>query len=186
MRIMNLVLKSPDAVVEALRARFGAAGDRERRQAESVGVVAPSEYIRVRQTIGCGEIAADFQWPTSADLEAENRGRPFLRSDGSTWWLFATTGSGDAWLIRHAADPKNQIAFLDHDKEAAAQAEPLKISFLQWLVLADLMAQLELATSRDRSLLDATFRLTRVARDAVRSQLDKVSPGLADRYPLNL
>ena len=143
----------------------------------------PESYKHALSRIGPAEFAPDFIWPSTDDLTQENEHREAPACHlGQSWWLFATSGSGDGWLI----GPSNEIAFLDHTKERRAKPIPMGISFEQWFQLADLMAQVESVTSADASLLDARFRLVPKFRKILHEQMDALAPGLSKRYPFSL
>ena len=105
----------------------------------------------------------------SCDDEARAR-RP-LAQLGQNWWIFAASGTGDAWLM--SLDGQQRIGFLDHDQGAEAVAQPMALNFGQWLQLADLMGQWE---AMDDDLDDeAVAQLSRL--------MEQISHGLSRRYP---
>lgn len=115
------------------------------------------------------EIAGDFVFldARSAKNETEGRDAP-LAALGKDWRVFATSGTGDAWLLSTGGDQR--IAFLDHDSGAEATPQDLMINFDQWLQLADVIRQLESAD--DPALIADAEKL-----------LEQISSGLCRRYP---
>ncbi|MDN4589703.1 hypothetical protein DBA29_14500 [Xenophilus aerolatus] len=118
------------------------------------------------------EIAGDFVLldARSAKEETEGRDAP-LAGLAEDWWIFAISGTGDAWLI--STDDGQRICFLDHDAGPDAVPQALGIDFGQWLQLADLLRQFE---SADDDRLTAQ----------VAQLLDAISAGLSARYPYRL
>ena len=125
------------------------------------------------------ELAGDFVLLNAHAAARENAGRdlPLLRL-GQAWWLFATSGTGDAWAVSlHAPQDvggciaPERIGFVDHDAGPDAQVQVLPIDFGQWLQLALLMADCE---AQEPSAAE------------VRQRLNALTPGLADVYPYEL
>jgi len=83
------------------------------------------------------------------------------------WWIFGESGQGDHWLLH----TDSQVYFFDHDQgqRSAARFAFVVESLTQWLEIANVLE------SSDRSS-------DRIVRDA----LERISPGLADRYPFAL
>ena len=83
------------------------------------------------------------------------------------WWIFGESGQGDHWLLH----TDSQVYFFDHEQgqRSAARFAFVVESLPQWLEMANVLE------SSDRSS-------DRIVRDA----LERISPGLADRYPFAL
>ena len=115
------------------------------------------------------EISGDCSLLNAQQARSETQGRdvPLVRL-GQDWWVFASSGTGDAWLM--SLDRQQTIAFLDHDNGPDAQAEAMDIDFGQWLQLADLMQQWE---QLDDESLSATLS----------DCMEQIAPGLSQRYP---
>lgn len=97
-----------------------------------------------------------------ADLEVDPR-----------WWIIGDSGTGDHWL----AGPDGRVWFFDHNYGELAPHlfEPVGIDITEWLILAHALGRFEKLTEPtddDIARLDAT--------------LESISPGLAERYPLDL
>ncbi|NJC44495.1 hypothetical protein [Xanthomonas arboricola] len=118
------------------------------------------------------EIAGDFAFldSLSAKNETESRDAP-LAGLGEDWWVFATSGTGDAWLISTGNDQR--VAFLDHDSGLDATPQNLGINFGQWLQLADIIRQFESAD--DPNLIAHAEQ-----------SIEQVSSGLSLLYPYSL
>jgi len=144
----------------------------------------PGDYLSLLKRLGRNhEFAADFRFLGARDLGPENSLRECPKVGlGVRWWVFATTGTGDGWLVR-CSTQSAEIAFLDHDQEFQAEAKPLGIDFKKWVQLADLMRQVERAEDADERLLDASFDLEPFARRKVQSAMATISRSLVDRYP---
>ena len=138
--------------------------------------LAPADYLDVLQRLGPCEIAGDFRFLGLVELASENADRDVPdMALGLAWWLFAVSGTGDAWLVRQTDGGASEIAFLDHDEGPAATAKPMNLGFGQWLQLADLMAQAEGAAEDDGA--------PEAMSAHIRSLLDTLSGGLASRFP---
>ncbi|WP_152982566.1 hypothetical protein [Stenotrophomonas humi] len=117
-------------------------------------------------------LAGDFILLDSRGAAAETRGRdaPLARL-GTHWWVFATSGTGDAWLM--SLVDGSSIAFLDHDAGPDAVPQPMQLDFAQWLQLADLLDQWEQCEPPP-------------APAHIQALLETISAGLAARYPYAL
>jgi len=124
------------------------------------------------------EIAGDFVLLDHLAAAQETWGRDApLAMLGQDWWVFACSGTGDAWLL--SRDQQQAVAFLDHAAGPDALPQPLGIDAGQWLQLADLMAQLEAA--QDQGLDQG--------QDVVLQALalmEQLAPGLSTHYPYTL
>lgn len=120
------------------------------------------------------EIAGDFVLldHLGAAEETWERDAP-LANLGQDWWVFACSGSGDAWLL--SRDQQQTVAFLDHAAGPDALPQPLGIDAGQWLQLADLMAQLEAAQDQGLELAPQALAL-----------MEQLAPGLSAHYPYTL
>lgn len=124
--------------------------------------------------IGAQEISGDFRIPDVDGMIANNTAVPFLPAG---WVSFAESGSGDLWVLpRGGAD---DVAFVDHDRESAATAEPLGIRLEQWVQLAWFMH--EGADERRAARKDPEARKRRSER--ARAFLEALSAGLPTRTP---
>lgn len=87
--------------------------------------------------------------------------------------VIGATSSGDHWLL----GPDGGVWFFDHNygERAVHLFEPLRITVTEWLVLGHALARFE-------KIVDPTDD------DVVRLDmlLEAISPGLAERYPLDL
>ena len=115
------------------------------------------------------EISGDCVFLNAQQALSETQGRdaPLARL-GQDWWVFACSGTGDAWLM--SLDGQQRIAFLDHDQGPDAVAQPMGLNFAQWLQTADLLHQWELVD--DEALAPALQGL-----------LEQISTGLCQRFP---
>lgn len=143
-----------------------------------------ADYLSVLRRLGrMHEFAVDFRFLGPRDLVPENSLRECPKVGlGEKWWLFATSGAGDGWLLRCSMEAA-EVAFLDHNRESKAEPELLGIEFNQWIQLADLMRQVERAEASSEAVLDAQFRLRPAARRLVKGALAAISPSLPTRYP---
>jgi hypothetical protein len=120
------------------------------------------------------EIAGDFILLDHLGAAEETWGRDApLAGLGTDWWVFACSGTGDAWLL--SRDQRQAVAFLDHGAGPEAQPVLLGIDARQWLQLADLMAQLEAAQDQGLELAPQALAL-----------MEQLAPGLATCYPYTL
>ncbi|MBB4132959.1 hypothetical protein [Xanthomonas sp. 3075] len=118
------------------------------------------------------EIAGDFVLLDSLSAKNETEGRDApLAGLGKDWWVFATSGTGDAWLISTGSD--QHVAFLDHDSGLDATPQILGINFGQWLQLADIIRQFE--STDDPNLIADTEQ-----------SIEQISSGLFFLYPYRL
>ena len=125
------------------------------------------------------EISGDCVFLNAQQARNETLGRDApLAGLGRHWQVFARSGTGDAWLIAMDDSLNNaqQIAFLDHDLGPDAVAQPMGLSFGQWLQMADLMRQWEAC---DDDVQAAQL-------EEVSSLLDQISQGLSQRFPYEI
>ncbi len=120
------------------------------------------------------EIAGDFVLLDHLEAAEETWGRDApLANLGQDWWVFACSGTGDAWLL--SRDQQQTVAFLDHAAGPDALPRLLGIDAGQWLQLADLMAQLEAAQDQGLALAPQA-----------RVLMAQLAPGLPTCYPYTL
>lgn len=120
------------------------------------------------------EIAGDFVLLDHLGAAEETWGRDApLANLGQDWWVFACSGTGDAWLL--SRDQQQTVAFLDHAAGPDALPQLLGIDAGQWLQLADLMAQLEAAQDQGLELAPQALAL-----------MEQLAPGLSAHYPYSL
>jgi hypothetical protein len=137
----------------------------------------PAGFFSRLDDIGGQEIAGDFMLLNLAQLLRETAGRDHpLIALGTAWWVFATSGTGDAWLLRRT-ERGSQVAFLDHDRGTDALPAEMGIDFDQWLQLADLMAQVELTDHGGSEPANV---------DEITREMNRLSEGLPQRYPYSL
>lgn len=119
------------------------------------------------------EISGDCVFLDARQALSELRGRDApLAQLGQNWWIFAASGTGDAWLM--SLDGQQGIGFLDHAAGPDAVVQPMALDFGQWLQLADLMRQWEtLADELDEEAPAAPLN----------ALMEQISPGLSQRYP---
>lgn len=137
----------------------------------------PDAAAALLARLGAQEIEGDFIVPDMAGMVANNTQIPFLPAG---WICFADTGSGDLWLLPRSGE--DEVAFLDHDKESSAVAQPMGIGLGQWLQLAWFMRGLAAEPRIPRK--DTAARARRAERK--RAFLAELSPTLLDRYPYKL
>lgn len=170
----DLRIREVERIIEDLTARHPQRAAIPGSLLVQLRTVAPQNYLDVLRRLGPCEIAGDFQFLGLADLPGENALREVPRiALGVDWWLFAVSGTGDAWLMRQADGERSDIAFLDHDEGPEATAKPMHLGFHQWLQLADLMAQVE-----DDADVPAESRSAEIT-----GLLEALSGGLATRFP---
>lgn len=89
------------------------------------------------------------------------------------FFVIGASASGDHWLL----GPDGGVWFFDHNygERAAHHFEPLQITVTEWLVLGHALARFE---KIDDPGDDDVMRLDML--------LEAISPGLAERYPLEL
>ena len=130
-------------------------------------------HLRPDHRFSSVEIAGDLVFLDSRTAKNETEGRDApLVGLGTAWWVFAVSGTGDAWLIS-ADDNAQRIAFLDHDAGPEATPQLLGIDFTQWLQLADVVRQFEWADALGLSA-------------QAEQLLEQISAGLSGRYPYQL
>ena len=128
-------------------------------------------------------LTPDHRWPTleisgdcvfldarQARSETQGRDAPLARL-GQDWWVFASSGTGDAWLL--SLDGQQRVAFLDHDQGPDDAPQAMALSFAQWLQMADLMRQWELLDDDTLSALMPAL-------------LDQINPGFSSLYPYSI
>ncbi len=110
---------------------------------ETLAAGLPPDFLSLVNDFGGQEIAGDFMLLDLSQVlrETADRDHPMIEL-GKTWWVFGTSGTGDAWLLRRM-EHGSQVAFLDHDQGSGALPIEMGLTFAQWLQLADLMAQVE-------------------------------------------
>jgi len=170
-----LALRPVEKIVPELSERTGKKAAAVSSKAREAFVLQlPPDFLALVDDIGGQEIAGDFLLLDLPQVlrETADRDHPLIEL-GKTWWVFATAGTGDAWLLRRT-ESGSQVAFLDHDQGCDAQPIEMDINFAQWLQLADLMAQVELGISGSVNVED-------IARE-----LALLSDGLPARYPYRL
>ena len=123
-------------------------------------------HVQPRHHWPAREISGDCVFLNAQQASSETQGRDAPRAQlGQKWWVFAVSGTGDAWLM--SLDGQQHIGFLDHDDGPDAVATG------QWLQLADLQRQWE-------ALDDEAFSAL------LTSLMEQISPGLGLRYPYGL
>lgn len=129
-------------------------------------------HVQPRHRWPAREISGDCVFLNAQQASIETQGRDAPRAQlGQKWWVFAVSGTGDAWLM--SQDGQQHIGFLDHDDGPDAVATPMDLNFGQWLQLADLLRQWE-------ALDDEAFSAL------LTSLMEQISPGLGLRYPYGL
>ncbi|MFL9671343.1 hypothetical protein WIX39_030710 [Variovorax sp. AB1(2024)] len=144
---------------------------------EALAASLPAGFLSLVDEIGGQEIAGDFMLLNLAQLlrETADRDHPLIAL-GTQWWVFGTSGTGDAWLLG-PTEHGDQVAFLDHDQGTDALSIEMFLDFNQWLQLADLMAQVE-HVEQCASGLANVEKITR--------EMNRLSEGLSQRYPYSL
>ena len=185
---MNLSLRTHKEAVELcstlLRTDTTSAAEYA-EAASALGTLVKGPYLRFFRRRLVGEIASDFCLPPLPSLRAENQHRDCPACGlGRTWWLFATSGSGDGWLLRAGGA---EVAFLDHAEESRAKPKSLGIGFEAWLRLAALMHDVDQFTDRDPSVLDPqTYQLVPDFSAEVRARMNELDASLDVTYPFDL
>lgn len=185
MPVAEFRLRKAEEILAGLAARCPQREGTKRLVAD-IAKVAPGDYRSALERLGECTIAADFEFLGPRRLREENdlRQTPAVEL-GTAWWLFSVSGSGDGWLVRRSGG-RSEVAFLDHDEETSAKARALGISFTGWLVLADLMSQVERASETDPGLVGGDFALVPGASRLVRDLMDGIGKNLSKRYPFAL
>ena len=108
----------------------------------------------------------DLLW--ADDVDADTRSR---------YWLFAEDGQGDVYVL----DEHGQCYFADHDAGSLHPSgfTPLRLDFLGWLQLADLMGQVD-------ALLDVQDDLSAAQIAAFVACLAQLHPDLPEVFPFKL
>ena len=172
-------LRNVEKIVAELRERLCKPAVVSRKARESLAAKLPPDFLSLVDDCGGQEIAGDFMLLDLSQVlrETADRDHPMIEL-GQTWWVFGTSGTGDAWLLRRT-ERGSEVAFLDHDKGCDALPIEMGLDFPQWLQLADLMAQVEQSDQGISSPANAN------ADDIVR-ELSRLSEGLPARYPYRL
>jgi hypothetical protein len=164
-------------IVAELGARRRASASVAGSAREALAAALPAGFLSRLDDIGGQEIAGDFMLLDVAQLLRETAGRDHPPiALGTAWWVFATSGTGDAWLLRRT-ERGSQVAFLDHDRGTDALPAEMGIDFDQWLQLADLMAQVELTDHGGSEPANV---------DEISWEMNRLSEGLPQRYPYSL
>lgn len=172
-----LALRPVGQIVAELTARRRTPASVSGPAREALAAGLPAGFLSRVGDIGGQEIAGDFTLLSLAQLLRETAGRDHPRiALGTAWWVFATSGTGDAWLLRRT-EHGSQVAFLDHDRGTDALPAEMGIDFDQWLQLADLMAQVELTADGGSGPANV---------DDIAREMNRLSEGLPQRYPYSL
>lgn len=155
------------------------------KAATALGTLVKGPYLPFFRRRLVGEIAPDFRLHPLPLLRAENQHRDCPACGlGRKWWLFATSGSGDGWLLRAGGA---EVAFLDHAEESRAKPKSLGVGFEAWLRLAVLMHDVEQFADRNPSVLDPrSYRLVPEFSAEVRARMNELGPSLDVTYPFDL
>jgi hypothetical protein len=139
---------------------------------ETLAADLPPHFLSLVDDFGGQEIAGDFMLLDLSQVlrETADRDHPMIELD-KTWWVFGTSGTGDAWLLRRT-ECGSQVAFLDHDQGCDALPIEMGLNFAQWLQLADLMAQVE---QLERGISGPANA------DDIARELNRLSEGLPER-----
>ncbi|SEH86973.1 hypothetical protein NLK61_13890 [Pseudomonas fuscovaginae UPB0736] len=95
------------------------------------------------------ELASDF---IVCDLTYFKKYNDFLYSEcpeaKGVWVVFATSGQGDFWLLNYS---KNLIGYYEHNDEnlSLENIKNMRFDLKTWIILADLIHQLELKSESD-------------------------------------
>lgn len=174
----GLRIREAEEIIADLAARHPQRSAIPGRLLTQLRAVAPQGYLDLLRRVGPCEIAGDFQLLGPAELQSENTLRDVPRVGlGSDWWLFAVSGTGDAWLVRPPDGERSDVAFLDHDEGPEATAKPMQLSFERWLQLADLMAQVE---GSDEDVADVSADTHSAV---IEELLEMLGAGLSTRFP---
>lgn len=169
-----LVIRPSSHVVADLSSRDRASVTISRKSREVLAACLPADYLSLVDFVGAQELAGDFVLLDLAEMLNETAGRDHPMIDlGKTWWVIGTSGTGDAWLLRRT-EFASRVAFLDHDQGTSAQGIDMGIDFMQWLQLADLMAQVEESTCSPPNVGEIALAM------------NSLSMGLSERYPYKL
>lgn len=182
-----LSIRRYGAIVSELASRkLGAGRTRrgQRRVVQAPPAFVGADYTQALNRVGDAEFAADFRFRTLEQARHENELRDCPKCGlGTKWWAFATSGSGDAWLLSGTRDGRSRVAFLDHDEESSATPRAMGIHLEQWFQLADLIGQVERAEDLDRTLTDSRHRTIPAFAKLLRARMNELSRGLVRKYP---
>ncbi|MDQ0036779.1 hypothetical protein J2W30_004554 [Variovorax boronicumulans] len=173
---MPAIRPAGEIVAELSERRCKPAGV-SRKARETLAAGLPPDLLSLVDDLGGQEIAGDFMLLDLSQVlrETAERDHPMIEL-GKTWWVFGTSGTGDAWLLRRT-EHGSQVAFLDHDQGCDALPLEMGLDFAQWLQLADLMAQVE---QPEQGIADSANA------DNIARELNRLSEGLSGRYPYRL
>jgi len=151
----------------------------------ATGAVAlPADFIARGAKLKSYQFAEDYRFYSLKDARTKFAKREHPKAGLFVKHLpFAETGQGDIWCIR-AASARSSVSFLDHGEAVRALPQDLRISFDQWLQLADLAAQVDRASVEDPTLMDAKYRLKPRWKKLVQHELEKIAHGLSKRVPI--
>lgn len=172
-----LALRPVEKIVAELSERPCKPSVVSRNARETLAAALPTDLLSLVDDVGGQEIAGDFMLLNLSQVlqETADRDHPMIEL-GKTWWVFGTSGTGDAWLLRQT-ERGSQVAFLDHDQGCDALPIEMGLNFAQWLQLADLMAQVEQSESGTSGHANV---------DDIARELNRLSEGLPARYPYRL
>lgn len=117
----------------------------------------PEYANKILSTLIGVELAIDF---SVCDAEYFKKYNEFLYSEcpaaKDVWVVFATSGQGDFWLLK---SKENFIGYYEHNDEdlRLSSIKSMNLVLEQWVVLADIIAQLE--TKIESDVVSAIDRL---------------------------
>jgi len=124
------------------------------------------------------EITPDIHVFGNEDAIRENQYLEFNYPDiANFFWLIGSSGQGDKWLIKKG---KGTICFYDHDQGeyvATANFTDLSISFLEFLQMAFLFADLE------KVLDEQDDEIQEQQKDEFKETLSAINDKLSELYP---
>ena len=142
----------------------------------------PAEYVNLVSHIDTQILSADAVLWTAcvARHHNSNKQQDLLWADDvdaetrSRFWLFAEDGQGDVYVL----DEHGQCYFADHDAGSLHPSAfiPLRLDFMGWLQLADLMGQAD-------ALLDEQDDLSAAQIAAFEACLAQLHPDLPVVFP---
>lgn len=185
---MNLALRSYSGAVAMCRSLLDmdvTPATEYSKTARALGPLVDGPYRRFFRYRLVGEIAPDFCLPSLGALRLENEHRDCPECElGKVWWLFATAGNGDGWLLRKGGA---EVAFLDHSDESGAKPRSLDIAFDDWVRLAVLMHDVERLVALNPNLLDRKrYRLLPDFGAEVRARMSELNPSLGVKFPFDI
>ena len=135
--------------------------------------------LEVLDALGSGELSGDLVLCTGREIQESQRMTNYVYADlGSSWNVFARSGTGDLWLCGLKRHP-GEVAFLDHDQERKAVPKPLGIGPREWVQLAHILWQYEQLGAASKGAL-------KTAKREALAAMETLSLGLATRYPYGL